>query len=55
MHLAALVPVPDIDKTIMDALALVDKGTNAIVTSRELAKITSDYATRKHFFIQMDL
>jgi hypothetical protein len=53
--LAALVPVPDIDKTIMDALALVDKGTNAIVTSRELAKITSDYATRKHFFIQMDL
>jgi hypothetical protein len=39
--LAALVSVPDIDKTMTDTLGSVDKSKY----SRELAAITSDYAT----------
>jgi hypothetical protein len=42
---AALVSVPDIDETKTDALASVDKSMYPSVTSRELATITSDYAT----------
>jgi hypothetical protein len=48
--LAALVSVPDIDKTITDALASVDKSMYSSVASRELATITSDYTTENIFY-----
>jgi hypothetical protein len=41
-----MVPVPDIDETMTDALASVDKSMYpSVVASRELATITSVYAT----------
>jgi hypothetical protein len=39
--LAALVSVPNIDKTMTDAFASVDKNMYPSVASRELATITS--------------
>jgi hypothetical protein len=42
--LAALFSVLDIDLTIMDALASVDKSMYPSVASRELTTIESDYA-----------
>jgi hypothetical protein len=48
--LAALVLVPDIDETMTDALASDDNSMYPSIASRELATITSDYAT-KIFFI----
>jgi hypothetical protein len=47
--LAALVLVPDIDITMTDALASVDKNMYPSVASRKLATITSDYATGNIF------
>jgi hypothetical protein len=48
--LAALVSVPDIDETMTDVLASVDKSLYPIVASRELATITSDYPTENIFY-----
>jgi hypothetical protein len=48
--LAVLVSVLDIDEAMMDALALVDKSMYPSVVSRELATITSDYATENIFY-----
>jgi hypothetical protein len=47
--LAACVLVPDIDETMTIALASVDKSMYPSVASRELATITSDYATENIF------
>jgi hypothetical protein len=47
---AALVLVPDIDKTMTVALASVDKSMYSSVVSRDLATITSDYATGNIFY-----
>jgi hypothetical protein len=47
--LAALFSVPDIDETMTDALASVDKSMYASVASRELATISSDYPTENPF------
>jgi hypothetical protein len=48
--LEALVSVPDIDKTMTDALAPVDRSMYLSVASRELTTITSDYATGNIFY-----
>jgi hypothetical protein len=45
--LAALVSVPDIDKTMTNALTLVDKSMHSNVASRKLATIRSEHG--KHF------
>jgi hypothetical protein len=50
--LAALVSVPDIDETMTDALALVERSIYPNVASRELATITSDYATENIFYTE---
>jgi hypothetical protein len=47
--LAALVPIPDIDEPMTDALASVDKNMYPSVAWRELAPITSGYATENIF------
>jgi hypothetical protein len=43
--LTALVSVPDIDETMTNVLASVDKSMYPSVASRELATITSDFPT----------
>jgi hypothetical protein len=48
--LAALVLIPDIDKTMTNALATVDKSMYPSVTSRELATITSENAIENIFY-----
>jgi hypothetical protein len=48
--LAALVSVPDIDETMTDALASVDKTMYSRVASRELVTITIDYAMENSFY-----
>jgi hypothetical protein len=48
--LAALVSIPVIDGTMTDALASVDKSMHSSVAPRELATITSDYATKYIFY-----
>jgi hypothetical protein len=48
--LAALVSVPDIDDTMTDALASIEKSIYLSVASRGLATITSDYA-RENIFL----
>jgi hypothetical protein len=48
--LATLVSVSDIDETMTDALASVDKSMYPIVAVRELATITSDYPTENIFY-----
>jgi hypothetical protein len=48
--LAAFVSGPDIDSTMTDALASVDKSMYPSVASRELTTITSDYATENIFY-----
>jgi hypothetical protein len=50
---AALVLVPDIDETMVVALASVYKSMYLSVASRELATIPNDYLTV--FFLQMGL
>jgi hypothetical protein len=47
---AALVSVPDIDKTITNALVSVDKNMYPSVASRKLAIITSEYAAKNIFY-----
>jgi hypothetical protein len=48
--LAALVLVPNIDETVTDALASVDKSIYPGIASKELATITSDYAMKNIFY-----
>jgi hypothetical protein len=48
--LEALVSELDIDKTMTDALAPDDRSMYLSVASRELTKITSDYATGNIFY-----
>jgi hypothetical protein len=48
--LSALVSVPDIDETMTNALASVDKSMYPSVASRDLATITSDYLTENNFY-----
>jgi hypothetical protein len=53
--LEALVSVPDIDKTMTDALAHVDRSMYLSVASRELTTITSDYATGNIFYTDVSM
>jgi hypothetical protein len=52
--LAALVSVLDIDKTMTDTLASVDKKLYLSLASRELATITSNYARENIFYTDGD-